>query len=210
MITIRLINLDDKNNSSDQIDKHYHHHQDHKQGDIKNPNQEFKIIGEKNQNLLQIKNDPSPRVNKGQYEEFLKNIERIVHIDLKGAPPKPDYFTEFIPFIKKHGATGILLEYEDTFPFTGKLAEAKNGHGYTLEDVNMIKRLAKDNGLSIMPLVQTYGHLEWLLKIKSFAHLREAADFPQVISPCLEESYNVLFGKLNFNLYCIVAIFLIY
>lgn len=45
---------------------------------------------------------------------------RIFHIDLKGAAPKIDYLLELIPFIKKIGATGILIEYEDMFPFTGE------------------------------------------------------------------------------------------
>jgi hexosaminidase len=44
--------------------------------------------------------------------------------------------------------------------------------------------------------VQTYGHLEWLLKLKEFSHLREHSDYPQVITPCLEESYKVLYGIL--------------
>lgn len=130
-------------------------------------------------------------------ERILNNLERIVHIDLKGAPPKIDYLKKFIPFIKQFGATGILLEYEDTFPFQGMLAEAKHGNAYSVDDVNIIKAVAKQNGLKIIPLVQTYGHLEWLLKIKKFAHLREVADFPQVITPCLNESYTVIFEMLD-------------
>lgn len=130
-------------------------------------------------------------------ESYLKNLERVVHIDLKGAPPKPDYFKSFIPFLKQNGATGILLEYEDTFPWEGRLSEAKNGRAYTLEDIKMIKDLAKQNNLYIIPLVQTYGHLEWLLKLKSFSHLREASDFPQVITPCLDESYALLYELLD-------------
>lgn len=131
------------------------------------------------------------------YESTLKNLERIIHIDLKGAPPKPIYYESFIPMLKKFGATGILLEYEDTFPYEGILAEAKNGHAYTVDDVNMIKALAKQNGLKIIPLVQTYGHLEWLLKLKKFAHLRDAGNYPQVITPCLEESYTVLYEMID-------------
>ncbi len=37
---------------------------------------------------------------------MLDKLERVVHIDLKGAHPKPDYYKTFIPFIKEHGATG--------------------------------------------------------------------------------------------------------
>ncbi|CAF0942961.1 unnamed protein product [Brachionus calyciflorus] len=129
--------------------------------------------------------------------DFLSNLEKIVHLDLKGAPPKIDYIKKFIPFIKKFGATGILLEYEDTFPFEGNLAEARHGNAYSLEDINTIKILAKENGLKIIPLVQTYGHLEWLLKIKKFAHLREVSEFPQVITPCINESYAVIFDMLD-------------
>jgi hexosaminidase len=125
---------------------------------------------------------------------ILDKLERVVHIDLKGAPPKPDYFERFIPLLKDLGATGILLEYEDMFPFEGKLAVAKNGRAYTLNEVNMIKEIAKKNDLYIIPLVQTYGHLEWLLKVKTFAHLRESSQFPQVISPCLSETYTVIYG----------------
>ena len=131
--------------------------------------------------------------------EILNKLERIIHIDLKGAPPKPEYFKEFIPLIKKYGATGILIEYEDMFPYTGRLEVVKHGNAYSKDDVKMILQLAKDNNLSVMPLVQTYGHLEWLLKHKNFAHLREHPEFPQVISPCIEESYDVILGNNNYG-----------
>jgi len=102
-----------------------------------------------------------------------------------------------------------LLEYEDTFPFEGRLAEAKNGRAYSHEDVNLIKKLAKDNNLYIIPLIQTYGHLEWLLKLKTFAHLRESEKFPQAISPCLNESYTILYGDMLYLLKKNISIYLI-
>lgn len=128
--------------------------------------------------------------------KWYKKLERIVHIDLKGAPPKVDYFKSFFPLIKKFGATGILIEYEDTFPFKGQLADARYGYAYSDEDIELIKKLARDNQLKLIPLVQTYGHLEWLLKLKKFAHLREHSEYPQVITPCLNESYTVLYGMI--------------
>ncbi len=148
-----------------------------------------------NNNIPTNLNQQNPNFRSEQ-DPILKNLERVVHIDLKGAPPKPDYFKSFIPLLKEFGATGILLEYEDTFPFEGKLSEAKNGRAYTLNDIKMIKEIAKKSNLYIIPLVQTYGHLEWMLKVKAFAHLRESNQFPQVISPCLNETYTVLYGIL--------------
>lgn len=35
--------------------------------------------------------------------------KRIVHFDLKGAPPLVSYFKQIFPLIKNLGATGILL-----------------------------------------------------------------------------------------------------
>jgi len=143
------------------------------------------------QHQLQAKNQNENK----QFE--LSELERVVHIDLKGAPPKPSYFEKFIPLMKKLGATGLLLEYEDMFPFTGRLAVAKNGNAYTMKDIEQIKSLAKSNGLYIIPLVQTYGHLEWLLKVHDFVHLRDASEHPEVISICLEESYVVLHDMID-------------
>ena len=67
-----------------------------------------------------------------------------------------------------------------------------------MEEIKHIKKQADSNGLYIIPLVQTYGHLEWVLKLKKFAHLRDAAEYPQVITQCLEESYDLIFGNSYF------------
>lgn len=47
--------------------------------------------------------------------------QRLVHFDLKGAPPKISYMKKVITLSKQFGATGLLLEYEDMFPFWGEL-----------------------------------------------------------------------------------------
>lgn len=118
--------------------------------------------------------------SKEQELKELAKLERIVHIDLKGAPPKMSYFEQFIPLLKENGATGVLLEYEDMFPYEGSLAQARHGNAYSLNDVKHLKELCKNNSLKIMPLVQTYGHLEWVLKLDKFKHLRDNSEYPQV------------------------------
>jgi hypothetical protein len=123
-----------------------------------------------------------------------KNLHRFVHLDLKGAAPKVGYFEKLFPFLKQLGADGLLIEYEDMFPFTDHLAIIRHGLAYTKNDIQQILDLAEKNQLKVMPLLQVYGHLEYVLKLKEFRHLREDQRYPQVITPCLEESYKLLFG----------------
>jgi hexosaminidase len=56
----------------------------------------------------------------------------------------------------------------------------------------------KENNLNIIPLIQTYGHMEFVLKLKQFAHLREDPNHFQVITPCKNASYeNVLYKMID-------------
>ena len=55
-------------------------------------------------------------------------------------------------------------------------------NAYSESDVSKIVSYANTNGLEVIPLVQTFGHLEMALKLDEFKTLREAAGHPQVIN----------------------------
>ncbi len=106
--------------------------------------------------------------------------ERLVHLDLKGAPPKVEYLEELFPLLSKLGATGLLIEYEDMFPYWGPLEIISAKNAYSQETVAKINKLAKENNLEIIPLIQTFGHMEFALKGAEHSHLREVPEQPQV------------------------------
>ncbi|XP_026470991.1 hexosaminidase D [Ctenocephalides felis] len=116
----------------------------------------------------------------------------LIHFDLKGAPPKPGYIKRVMLVAKSLGATGVLMEYEDMAPFTGRLANIAAGNAYTKDDIKEILKAAKESNLNVIPLVQTFGHLEFALKIKDFKHLREVPDSPQALCPSLNESLTLV------------------
>lgn len=118
-------------------------------------------------------------------EDVINNFEpmfqeRLVHLDLKGAPPKLEYFAQIFPLFSKLGATGLLIEYEDMFPYSGPLKSIVAGNAYDEAAIAKINSLAKENKLEIIPLIQTFGHMEFLLKFEEHVHLREDPEQPQV------------------------------
>uniref|UniRef100_A0A8C0WF95 Hexosaminidase D n=1 Tax=Castor canadensis TaxID=51338 RepID=A0A8C0WF95_CASCN len=113
---------------------------------------------------------------------------RLVHLDLKGAPPKVSYLSEIFPLFRALGANGLLIEYEDMFPYEGHLRLLRAKHAYSPSEVAEILHLAKLNELEVIPLVQTFGHMEFVLKHAEFAHLREVVHFPNTLNPHEAES----------------------
>ena len=159
------------------------------------------IVNRQTVPIVNIYNNPNQWQTYQSFQQIIypvidtKNLERFVHLDLKGAAPKVIYYEKLFSFLKQLGATGLLIEYEDMFPFTDRLSIIKHDFAYTKNDIEKILQLAKINGLKVMPLLQVYGHLEYVLKLKEFMHLREDRRYPQVITPCLEESYKLIFGR---------------
>jgi len=72
--------------------------------------------------------------------------------------------------------------------------------GYTRSDIKLIEESAKKHQLEIIPLVQTFGHLEWILKLNEYKSFRDNEKLPSVISPCLNATYILLEGYFEFFL----------
>nr|CAD7457847.1 unnamed protein product [Timema tahoe] len=110
---------------------------------------------------------------------------RLVHLDLKGAPPKIAYLEQLFPALREWGATGLLLEWEDTFPYTRELLSvgsngpSSSSGAYSGEEARQLLQLAGDSGLAVVPLVQTFGHLEH----DEWRVLREVEAYPSSMCP---------------------------
>lgn len=124
-------------------------------------------------------------------------LQRLVHFDLKGAPLKISYFLKILPILKSLGATGILIEYEDMFPFSGILSSLSAKNAYSRKNIIEILQTAESLNLAVIPLVQTFGHLEFALKLKEFYHLREIEDTPQSLCPSLNSSFSFIIEMIN-------------
>ena len=122
---------------------------------------------------------------------------RLVHFDLKGAPPKISYFKQIFPLLKAAGANGILIEYEEMFPYWGPITSVRSDHSYTKDDVRAINELAKMHSFEVIPLVQTFGHLEFVLKLPEWRHLREVDMYPMALCPSKNESFTLVTAMID-------------
>ncbi|NWU69896.1 HEXDC Hexosaminidase, partial [Pterocles burchelli] len=117
---------------------------------------------------------------------------RLVHLDLKGAAPRVSYLEQVFPLLSQLGANGILIEYEDMFPFKGELEILRSPYAYSEEDIERIQQLAELHKLEVVPLVQTFGHVEFILKHEKYQHLREVERFPNSFNPHLPNTLALL------------------
>ncbi|XP_063512440.1 hexosaminidase D isoform X2 [Pongo pygmaeus] len=122
---------------------------------------------------------------------------RLVHLDLKGAPPKVSYLSEIFPLFRALGANGLLIEYEDMFPYEGPLRLLRAKYAYSPSEIKEILHLAGLNELEVIPLVQTFGHMEFVLKHAAFAHLREVGPFPCTLNPHEAESLALVGAMID-------------
>ncbi|KAM8947030.1 LOW QUALITY PROTEIN: hexosaminidase D [Pelodytes ibericus] len=137
---------------------------------------------------------PKNNANSGRLTET-KNIQFdliLVHLDLKGAPPKVAYLAEIFPLFSALGANGLLIEYEDTFPYFGDLLPLRAAHAYSPQEIGEILRLAHLHNLEVIPLVQTFGHMEFVLKHDEFCYLREVQMYPNSLNPHKAESHQLI------------------
>ena len=67
----------------------------------------------------------------------------------------------------------MLIEYEDKFPFRTHPELAHPKHALSLSQLEELKRTAHEHFIEIIPLQQSFGHLEYVLRHEAWRHLRE-------------------------------------
>ena len=91
---------------------------------------------------------------------------RVVHLDLKGAPPSISYLKEIFPLIAKAGANALLVEYEDMFPYWGSIVNASALNAYTVNQIQELLNVAKTHQLEVIPLGTDFLTFQTRLKTR--------------------------------------------
>lgn len=119
---------------------------------------------------------------------------RGVHFDLKGGVPTKSYLSSLISELGRFKINTILVEYEDKFKFESHPLISRRS-ALSRQDVLHLQEVAKDHHIQIMPLLQSLGHAEYILRHEQYANLRETNDYYQQMCPSNPDSFK-LFTEL--------------
>lgn len=97
---------------------------------------------------------------------------RGIHLDLKYMMHRKDYLLRWLEDLAFTKINTVLLEYEDKFPYR-KHPVLRHPAAFTEEALEQFLARARSLGLRVVPLIQTLGHVEYILKHERFAHLRQ-------------------------------------
>ncbi len=100
---------------------------------------------------------------------------RAVHLDLKFQLHAHEYLKEHVRMLAKFKINAIVWEWEDKFPFK-KHPEIKHPIAFDAAETSELMELCNMYGIESIPLVQTFGHLEFVLKHDRYKHLKETRE----------------------------------
>ncbi|HEU5052443.1 MAG TPA: beta-N-acetylhexosaminidase [Hanamia sp.] len=117
------------------------------------------------------------------------------HLDLRIQVMKMDALKKFAKTLSEDGINTLVMEWEGTFPFE-KHPLIPNRYAYTKEEIKSFISYCGKLGIDVIPLQQSFGHVEYILRHERYKNLREdQKDYSQVC-PSEEEGDKKLFTDL--------------
>lgn len=117
------------------------------------------------------------------------------HLDLRVQVMKMPALKQFAKQLKDGGLNTLIMEWEATYPFKNHPL-IPNQYAYSREEVIDFVQYCENLGLDVIPLQQSFGHVEYILRHYRYKELREdQKDFSQ-INPLKEDLARALFKDL--------------
>ncbi|WP_246310995.1 glycoside hydrolase family 3 N-terminal domain-containing protein [Paenibacillus xylanilyticus] len=117
---------------------------------------------------------------------------RAMNLDLRQTFSKPELLTAYLAEFARYKTNAVLIEYEDKFPFQAYPEFAHSKHALSRSQLEELKRNAHEHFIEIIPLQQSFGHLEYVLRHKAWRHLRETEQSTGEICPSHPESFGLI------------------
>ncbi|MFD2599430.1 family 20 glycosylhydrolase [Sphingobacterium corticis] len=117
------------------------------------------------------------------------------HLDLRIQVMKMPKLKAFVKDLSANGINTLIMEWEGTYPFE-KHPVIQNQYAYSRQEIVDFVSYCETLGVDVIPLQQSFGHVEYILKNYRYRDLREdQQDFSQV-NPIKEDLCRSLFADL--------------
>ncbi len=101
----------------------------------------------------------------------------------------------FAEKIHRQGLNTLIVEYEASYPFE-KHPLIPNRYAYTKSEILSFTQYCKEIGIDVIPLQQSFGHVEYILRNERYAALREDEKDLSQVCPLETMGDSLLFTDL--------------
>lgn len=120
---------------------------------------------------------------------------RGFHVDLRIQVMTMSELRRLAKQLSSQGINTLLMEWEASYPFE-KHRVISSRYAYTREEIKDFVAYCSSLGIDVIPLQQSFGHVEYILKHHRYKNLRQdQKDFSQV-NPGKEDLCKALFSDL--------------
>jgi hexosaminidase len=120
---------------------------------------------------------------------------KAFHVDLRIQVMTMPALRQLAAQLHDQGINTLIMEWEGSYPYNGE-AVISNKYAYTRTEIKGFIKYCDSMHMDVIPLQQTFGHVEYILRHYKYAALREdEKDFSQVC-PSEPELNRELFTKL--------------
>lgn len=117
------------------------------------------------------------------------------HLDLRIQVMKMPALKSLVSELKKGGVNTLIMEWEASYPFKNHPL-IPNRYAYSREEIKSFIAYCNELGIDVIPLQQSFGHVEYILRNNKYAALREDQKDYSQINPLAEEKARALFTDL--------------
>jgi hypothetical protein len=117
------------------------------------------------------------------------------HLDLRIQVMTPEALHKFASTLSEMGINTLVMEWEATFPFK-KHATISNEFSYTEKEVKDFISHCDSLGIAVIPLQQTLGHVEYILRNPRYFNIKEDRKDISQLCPMEVSDNKALFTDL--------------
>lgn len=121
---------------------------------------------------------------------------RAFHLDLKWQHYRFDRYLGLLDDLAEWGYNAVVLEYENMFPYRS-CPTAVHRDAWTMKQIRQFVERARTRKIQVIPLMQCFGHLEFVLRLPKYRHLAENPKTPSELCPCKDGAAELVHAMID-------------